>query len=171
MIPKMGMNAPKLGGQRGFAFLPFLLANWQMIAIAGLALIVGGYYLHCEHVKKDRDNIIAKQEAQLEKNRQEAITRDNISKQNEADNAKRYAALNAKYADARKRLSAHSGQAESLSAAAAILNCPNRQADLTGGLERLEGGILTLLERGDKAIERTITCRAWIEDQMKVKVD
>ena len=155
--------------QRGFAFLPFLLGNWQMIAIAGLSLAVGGYYLHCEHVKKDRDRIIAQQEAQLEKNRQEKIARDKITTKQEADHAKRYADISAKYADARKRLSAHSGQAQPLSDAAQSLNCPDRQADLARGLERLESGILALLERGDTAIERTITCKAWLDAQIQVQ--
>ena len=52
--------------QRGFAFLPFLLANWQMIAIAGLALVVGGYYLHCESLKRNHATFVAKLEAQAE---------------------------------------------------------------------------------------------------------
>ena len=149
--------------QRGLAFLPLLAANWQLVAIGLLVAAAGAYALHCEHVKKDRAAIIATMEAQLEKNRQEAITRDNISKQKEADHAKRYAALDRKYAAA--RLSAHSGQAESLSAAAAILSCPDRQADVAGGLANLESGILALLERGDRAIERTVTCKAWLDGQ------
>ena len=37
-----------------------------MIAIAGLALVVGGYYLHCEHVKKEHATFVAKLEAQAE---------------------------------------------------------------------------------------------------------
>ena len=67
--------------QRGFAFLPFLMANWQMIAIAGLALVVVGYYLHCEHVKKDHATFVAKLEAQ-------AAEQQRQNKLKEAANAK-----------------------------------------------------------------------------------
>ena len=67
---------------KGFAFLPFLLANWQMIAIAGLALVVGGYYLHCEHVKRDHATFVAKLEAQAEEQTKQA-------KLKEAQDAKR----------------------------------------------------------------------------------
>ena len=52
--------------QRGFAFLPFLLGNWRTIAIGLLAAGVIGYYLHCEHVKKDHATFVAKLEAQAE---------------------------------------------------------------------------------------------------------
>ena len=45
--------------QRGFAFLPFLLGNWQMIAMVAGAIAVYGYYTHCQYVKRDRDQIIA----------------------------------------------------------------------------------------------------------------
>ena len=45
--------------QRGFAFLPFLLGNWQTIGMVLGAIVVFGYYKHCEYVKKDRDQIIA----------------------------------------------------------------------------------------------------------------
>ena len=45
--------------QRGFAFLPFLLGNWQMIVYGAVIMAVVGFVWNCERVKKDRDQIIA----------------------------------------------------------------------------------------------------------------
>ena len=109
---------------------------------------------------------------QEEANRQEAAERDKITKTNEADNAKRHANLDARYRAALRGLRDKSGSdsaAKPLSAAASILACSDRQADAAGRLERLEEGILGLLERGDKAIARTMTCKAWLDEQLTVK--
>lgn len=92
-----------------------------------------------------------------------------ISNKQEADNAKRYASLDTRYraALAAARVPNSGGSAsEPLSSAATVLNCPGGQPDLAGRLADLETGILGLLQRGDKAIERTITCKAWLDDQI-----
>ena len=94
-----------------------------------------------------------------------------ISIKQEADNAKRYASLDARYraAVAAARMSGNnssSSTTESLSSAAAVISRTDRPLDLAGRLAGLEEGILGLLQRGDKAIERTITCKAWIDEQV-----
>ena len=103
----------------------------------------------------------------------EAVLRNGITEKREAENATAYANLDARYRAALAGLrdkSRGDGKAQPLSQAASVLACPDRQADVAGRLERLEEGVLGLLERGDKAIARTITCRNWLEDQLKVKV-
>ena len=45
--------------ERGFAFLPFLLGNWQLIVYGAVIMAVVGFVWNCERVKKDRDQIIA----------------------------------------------------------------------------------------------------------------
>jgi hypothetical protein len=55
-LPKMF----NISNSRGFAFIPFLLANWQLIAIGLLVLTVYGYYRHCESVKADYFNFVEK---------------------------------------------------------------------------------------------------------------
>lgn len=57
--------------QRGFAFLPFLLANWQLIGIVLLALAGFAYFKHCEFIKLRHESLIAKLEAQAEAARQD----------------------------------------------------------------------------------------------------
>ena len=116
---------------------------------------------------------ITKAEGQAaEKARQKDILdRQAISTKQEADNAKRIASLDLRYraALATARLSganSGSGQAQSLSSAATSISCPDRSGDVAGRLAELETGILGLLERGDKASERTITCKAWIDEQV-----
>lgn len=92
-----------------------------------------------------------------------------ISTKKETDHGQRIATLDAKYRAALIRLrDKHpgSGEAKPLSSAATELNCANGQSDITGGLDRLEIGILALLERGDRAIERTVTCKSWIDEQV-----
>lgn len=109
---------------------------------------------------------------QTERNQIEAAARNLITDKREAENATNYATLDARYRAALRGLrkpATGDGAAKPLSQAAGLIACPSGQADVAGRLERLEEGVLGLLERGDRAIARTITCKAWLEDQAKVK--
>lgn len=61
--------------------------SWQLIAAGVVVVAVGGYVLHCEHVKKDRAAFISKLEAQAEAQRKEVqrITKENVSRKEKAD--------------------------------------------------------------------------------------
>ena len=102
----------------------------------------------------------------------ERDVRNSITDKREAEHATDAADRDARYRAALLglRKPAVNGEAKPLSQAATVVACPSRQANVAGGLERLEEGILGLLERGDKAIARSITCRDWLQDQAKVKV-
>ena len=147
---------------------------YGLIALAVLGTLSGIAYKIRESGKESvRLEWAEANRKQEEANRREAAERDKITKTNEAENAKRHANLDARYRAALRGLRDKSGgdsAAKPLSAAASILACPDRQADAAGRLERLEEGILGLLERGDKAIARTITCYNWLNDQAKVNV-
>ena len=157
--------------------IPSFLYKW--IAIGAVILLLGiGLKIQTarlDAVKKEYAEFVAKVkaigEAQEAKNKAEEEQRNTISKRKEVDYGKRIKDLSAKYADARRLLDANSGSSQvgPLSAAASIISCPDRQADTAGRLERLESGVLAILERGDKAIERTIACKGWLDEQTAVK--
>ena len=146
---------------------------YGLIALAVLGTLSG---ISWKIRESGKDAIRVEWAAANEKERarlaREATARDTITAKKEADNAKRYSTLDARYraAIAGLRKPTGDGQAKPLSAAASVLSCPDRSADVAGRLERLEEGILGLLERGDRAIARTITCRDWLNDQGKVSV-
>lgn len=152
--------------QRGQILLYAVLALAILATLSGIAWKIRESGKDAIRIEWAAAN--AKEEARkLEEKKQ----RDELTAKREADNAKRYATLDARYRAALigLRQPAGDGQAKPLSSAAAELACPDRQADAAGRLERLEIGVLGLLERGDKAITRTMTCQAWLEEQMKVQ--
>ena len=155
--------------QRGFGLIAYLVLGLAILAtLSGIAWKIresGKDAIRVEWAEANR-----KERDRLDR---EAAVRNGITEKREAENATAYANLDARYRAALIGLrdkSRSDGKAQPLSQAASILACPDRQADAAGRLERLEEGILGLLERGDKAIARTITCRNWLEDQLKVKV-
>ena len=161
------------------AFLLSPIGRMFVVALAGVAMGFGGAWKvqgwRLDAVKAGaaafQAQVAAEGRAAEKARLQDILDRQTISAGKEADHAKRYASQDARYraAVAAARLSnanSGSGGSEPLSNAAAGLNCPNGQPDVAGKLAELEVGILALLERGDKAIERTITCKAWIDEQV-----
>lgn len=155
--------------ERGFGLLGYLLAGLAILAtLSGIAYSIresGKDAIRVEWAEANR-----KERERLDR---EATVRTGITEKREAENATAYAELDARYRAALLRLRAKpsgNGEAKPLSQAASVIACPDRQADVAGRLERLEEGILGLLERGDKAIARTVTCKAWLEEQVKVRV-
>lgn len=169
--------------QRGFLPLPligsFLLSNWKIIVI-GLAVAAVAYYIHdCQSTKREfatyKADVVAKGEAFKREQEKLAAYRMQLSDRREAEHAIQVATLEDRYSTAvagAKRLSRDNaslnGRVRALSEAASKFNCGDGQADLAGRLERLEVGVLGLLKRGDQAITRTITCKAWVLDQLGV---
>ena len=162
--------------QRGvIATIWLVTAGGIALTILGLGIAVKVQTSRLEAVKAEYSNFKAQTIAEgvaAEKARlQDIKNRETISNRKEADHVKRFATQDARYraAVAAARLSSTnsgSGEAKPLSSASTILSCPDRQPDAARGLEQLEIGVLSLLERGDKAIERTITCKAWIDEQV-----
>jgi hypothetical protein len=154
-------------GTRGFIALG--LVGW--IAVAGGAALLlswGAVYVQTQRLDAAEGEIAAfraMSKAQEEFNKQQAELRDRLTQKQEAEYEARIADISARY----KRVREPGGsQLPRLSDAAAVISCPDRQADVAGGLVRLESGVLALLERGDKAIERTMSCKGWIEGQRLV---
>ena len=155
--------------QSGFGLIAYLVLVLAILAtLSGIAWKIresGKDAIRLEWAEANR-----KERDRLDR---EAVLRNGITEKREAENATAYANLDARYRAALIGLrdkSRSDGKAQPLSQAASILACPDRQADVAGRLERLEVGVLGLLERGDKAIARTITCYNWLNDQAKVNV-
>jgi len=162
--------------QKGFIqFLPLLVSNWKLIAIGLGAAYVAYYIWDCHSTKQEfaqfKANVAAEGRAAQAREAAEALLRTKISDKQEADHATKEAESNAKYlaaVAAAKRLSrnaAESSRVRALSEAAGSLGCPDRQADAARRLERLEVGVLGLLNRGNSAIIRTETCKEWLDEQ------
>jgi hypothetical protein len=64
--------------QKGFAFLPFLLANWQLIALGLLIATAYGFYLHCQSIKSEYSTF--KAEVKVRGEEQERITKEVIAR-------------------------------------------------------------------------------------------
>jgi len=116
-------------------------------------------------------DVKAKGEVAEKARAQDIIDRQKLSDKQEQDNAKRFATQAARYRAALvaarvPRSDPDSSEAQPLSAAATQLGCPDRQPDVAGRLATLEEGILGLLQRGDVAIERTVTCKRWLDEQV-----
>lgn len=151
--------------QRGFAFLPFLLANWQFIAGAGIVLAIGGYYLDCEHNKNDYKNFVASLKAdQKLAEKVSGIQAKNDRRKNEIlhnENANlraSNAALSRSLRDARSR-------ANYLPPAAPGAKRPevatfDRQ-ELERAIQRLDDRVSGIIEKGDQARIDLDTARSW----------
>lgn len=148
--------------------------------VAGIAIlgILSGIAYKIRESGKDAVRVEWAEANQQEKERQarEAAVRSDITDKNEATNATKVAILEDRLrralliASGVRQPDAKLGEAAALSAAAAILACPDRQADAARRLGQLEVGVLALLDRGNKAILRSETCRAWLSEQMMVDV-
>lgn len=143
-----------------------------MIYVVGILVVVLGLYgWHCESVKKTLSQVEAKAEEQKRLHEIEIKESRKITDEKEASHVSEVARINADYAAERKRLldRSRSSGVRTLSISATIAGCPDGRADLAKGLDTLEGGILTLLERGDKAIARSKIASDWIREQQKVR--
>lgn len=158
--------------QAGFV-LYAALGALLVISLLGIALKVQTARLDASKAKYEAfvTQVKAAGEIAQAKADREKANRKAITASQEKENAKKYNDLSDKYAAARRLLNSRAGSGETkpLSAAASIIACPDRQADAAGRLERLEAGILNIIERGDKAILRTIDCKAWLDGQMAIQ--
>lgn len=135
--------------------------------LGGVLLIaVGGYVLHCEHVKKDRASFIATLEAQAaaQKKENERITKENVSRKEKAD--AETTKLRTANATLSKRLRDNAG-ASVLPAPAPGAGSPDRacfgRADLDRALQRFTGGAAELVIQGDEARVGLDVARRWAQ--------
>ena len=159
------------------------LGSWVVYAVVfavgvGVGAVPAWEYQSAkrEAVQAKFDGFVAQTKAQGEAAEaarlKDIADRNEISKRKEQDHEKRIQTLDAKYAAAltaaRRVLPANTlgRETQPLSSAATVISCPDRQADIAGGLADLEVGVLGLLKRGETAIERTALCKEWIDEQV-----
>jgi hypothetical protein len=151
-LPKMF----NISNSRGFALIPVLLANWQLIAIGLLVLTVFGYYKHCESVKEDYFNFVEKTKLageEQERKSKETIARNQKEKESrDAEYKRNLARLERDI----KRLRDSSGRSI-LPAAPAEARDPSRatfdRAELDRALGAFIGDVTGITEEGAKAVE------------------
>jgi hypothetical protein len=73
-----------ISNSRGFAFLPFLLANWQLIALGLLIATAYGFYLHCQSIKSEYS--IFKAEVKVKGEEQERKAKETIERNERVSN-------------------------------------------------------------------------------------
>lgn len=139
--------------------IPFLLANWKLIAIGLLAAAVGMYVWHCERAKDKLAQSIAIAEQQAVENAKQAM-RDLKNKERADENYQRN--ITRLRADV-KRL--RNASASLVPPAPAGSPSPERacfdRADLDAAIRGYREGILGLLEEGGAAIEGLDEARRW----------
>ena len=153
--------------ERGFAFLPFLLGNWQIIAAVAGAIAVYTWYQHCEYVKRDRDQIIAslKSAAAENERRIKVIVAQAKKDKERADNENkvnrgRITSLSNQLRDARSA-SSYLPPAPAGSPSPATIAFD--RAALDAAIRRLDAGIQGLIDEGDAAIADLDTAKRWAQ--------
>jgi len=149
------------------------LRAWIAIGIAAVILAMGVavkvqtsrlHAVQAEYTRFKADVAAAGREAQR-RNEQDAKAREAVIQQREAEHATTVANLNARYnALARELRKPNPGSrtVPTLAAAAPVLACPDRTADLARRLDELETEVARLLARGDQAIADLRLCvGAW----------
>ena len=158
----------------------FSLTTWLMI---GMGIAIGVLYGlwkyesgQAEKWERTYDTFVAQTkaigEARIARNKAQKVEQDSITKEETKHAEELYNALDMAYAAALARLrnnNSGSGGVQPLSSAASSISCPDRQADVANRLGELEAGILGLLQRGDKAIARSMVCKEWLDKQGAVK--
>ena len=153
--------------ERGFAFLPFLLGNWQIIVYGAVIMAVVGFVWNCERVKKDRDQIIARLEVQAAENerRIKVIVAQAKKDKEKADNENkvsrsRISSLSNQLRDARRATSYLPPAAPGSPSPATIAF---DRAALDAAIRRLDAGIQGLIDEGDAAIADLDTAKRWAQ--------
>jgi integrase len=153
--------------QKGFAFLPFLLANWQLIAIGLLVLTVFGYYKHCESVKEAYSTFVEK--TRLAGEEQQRITKETIARNQKEK--ERSDAENKRLRDANLSLSRSLRESRSsrqyLPAPSPSAKRPDAATFDRGELERaiqsLDESVSRIIAEGDQARIDLDSARTWAQ--------
>ena len=152
--------------QRGFAVLPFLLGNWQLIVYGAVILAVVGFVWNCERVKTNHQELIASMKVAAEENDKRvkiAIAQAKKDKE-KADNENkvsrsRIASLSSQLRDARS--------GSYLPPAAPGSASPERscfdRTSLDSAIRRLDSGVQGIIDKGDAAITDLDTAKRWAQ--------
>jgi hypothetical protein len=161
-LPKMF----NISNSRGFALIPVLLANWQLIAIGLLVLIVFGYYKHCESVKADYFNFVEKTKLageEQERKSKETIAR-NLKEKERSDES--YKRSIARLERDNKRLR-DSTRTSILPTPAPGSASPQRacfsRADLDRAFNQFIADVAGIAGEGDRALIGLDTARTWAQ--------
>jgi hypothetical protein len=151
--------------QKGFAFLPFLLANWQLLAIGLLVLTVFGYVKHCQSVKEDYFNFVEKTKLigeEQERKTKETIARNLKEKERSDAENKRLRTANAALS---RSLRESRSSRQYLPAPSPSAKRPDAATFDRGELERaiqsLDERVSGLIEQGDQARIDLDTAKEW----------
>jgi hypothetical protein len=151
--------------QKGFAFLPFLLANWQLLAIGLLVLTVFGYVKHCQSVKAEYFNFV--QKTKLAGEEQERKTKETIArnlKEKERSDAENKRLRTANAALSRGLRESRSSR-QYVPAPSPSAKRPDAATFDRGELERaiqsLDESVSGLIEQGDQARIDLDTAKEW----------
>lgn len=143
----------------------FLIGNWKLLGMIALVGSVLTYVLHCEHVKRDRDQIIAKLQVQAEeqeKRNKEQVARDRKAKEAADESAKKQMATLQRTI---KRLRDERQRAPSVPAAPASSSRPDLacfdRAELSRAVGNLEAGVEGLVAEGAAAALELDAAREW----------
>jgi hypothetical protein len=150
----------------GFAFLPFLLANWQLIAIGLLVLTVFGYYKHCESVKERFDTF--KAEVKVKGEEQERKTQETIARnQKEKERADEMYKRNLARLERDVKRLRDSAPSSFLPAAPSTAANPDRacvsRAIVDGALRSFEAEVAGLIAEGDRGITGLDAAKTWAQ--------
>lgn len=143
--------------------IPFSISpTWIIAGVAALA--VGGYVLHCEHVKSNWQKAKAIAEEQDRANAKQAL-RDLQTKERSDEN---YARNLARLAADVKRL--RHARTSLLPAPSPSSTSPDRacfdRGELDAALRRYRDGVIGLVEEGAKAVEGLDEAKAWVGGRM-----
>ena len=152
--------------ERGFAFLPFLLGNWQLIGYGIAIMAVVGFVWNCERVKTNYQELIASMKvaaqendkrvkiaiAQAKKDKEKADNENKVSRS-------RIASLSSQLRDARSGSYLPPATAGSASPATITLD----RTALDAAIRRLDAGVQGLIDEGDQAVIDLDTAKRWAQ--------
>jgi hypothetical protein len=146
--------------QRGFAFLPFLLANWQLIALGLLIATAYGFYLHCQSIKSEYSTF--KAEVKVKGEEQERKARETIER-NERVSNDRIKSLENRLARTRAEFNRLSKRPDSVPVSA-VPPSPAATDESTRDQRLLE-----LLRFAQEQTDRLIELQEWVRQQYQAR--
>jgi hypothetical protein len=137
---------------------------WNLVVYGLIALGVGGYVLHCEHVKKELAQSIAVAEEQIRENERQAARDKKLKEQSDENYKKRIARVNA---DLKRLRESGAGFLSTPAAGSADASRTTYdRADVDAALRAYRAEIIELLGEGQKAVEGLDEGRVWARSIM-----
>lgn len=154
--------------QRGFAFLPFLLANWQLLALGIVVLSAFLYYKHCEFIKNEHSALVNNLKVaaiENDKKVKAAIEQSRKEKERADESHKRTVArLNRDVKRLRDNPPSSFLPAPAAGSASPDRACISR-SESDRAFRDFREGVLGLLAEGDQGIAGLDTAKEWARDR------